>query len=530
MEPTGRLELTWTNKHLQLITTESGGYEWVEPGDPRVSEVRLLRDVETVGDLGEVGEDNLLIEGDALHALTSLNRIPELADRYAGKVRLVYIDPPFNTGQAFANYDDNLEHSVWLSMLRDRLVQIKPLLAPNGSIWVHLDDAEVHRCRCVLDEVLGASSFVSTVVWQKRTSRDNRAAFSSMQDYLLVYAPIGPQRWKTYQHRLPDEGGYSNPDDDSRGPWRSVPMSAQAGHATAGQFYEIHTPTGVIHSPPDGRAWTYTRPRFNELVAADRIYWPRGGDGRPRLKRFASDDRGLVPFTLWPASEVGENSSAKGHIQQLFPGEAPFATPKPERLMERIIHIATDPGDIVLDCFAGSGTTAAVAHKMGRPWVAAERKVDTVSQYTRPRLGMVLAGKDPGGITEAVEWKGGGGFRHVRVGPSMFDLDAETGDVFLAEWATNGSFSDAVAAQLGFERSEDPPFCGRKGRTRLAVLDGVVGAAEVEFLVNALDERERAMVVGKAFTGDADSTLRTLSPGSRLRQAPHDLLRRGGRR
>lgn len=527
VEPIGRLELTWTNKDLRLISDAEGGYLWVDPSDPRVTEVRLLHEVARVGETTAT-EDNLLIEGDALYALTALNRIPELAERYAGKVRLVYIDPPFNTGQAFAHYDDNLEHSVWLSMLRDRLVQIKPLLAPNGSIWVHLDDAEVHRCRCVMDEVLGGNNAVATLIWQKRTSRDNRAAFSSMHDYLLVYAANGAQNWKNYRHRLPDEGGYSNPDNDPRGPWRSVPISAQAGHATASQFYEITTPTGVVHLPPQGRAWTYTRPRFDELVAAGRVYWPRSGDGRPRLKRFADEDEGLVPFTIWPAAEVGENSTAKTHVQQLFPTVDPFATPKPEGLLERIVHIATDPGDIVLDCFAGSGTTAAVAHKMGRLWVTSEREEPTVEAFTRPRLEKVIAGEDPGGITDAAEWKGGGGFRHMKVGPSMFDLDTETGDVFLAEWATNGAFSEAVSAQLGFARLDEPPFCGLKGRTRLAVLDGVVGAAEIEFLVGALGERERLVVVGQAFTEDAESTLRQLSPGSRIRHAPHDLLR--GRR
>src|SRR3546814_9146850 len=174
LEPSGRLELTWTNKHLLLISDPEGGYEWVEPTDPRVSEVRLLQEVGTVGD-DAPDAGNLLIEGDALHALTALNRIPELAERYAGRVRLVYIDPPFNTGQAFANYDDNLEHSVWLSMLRDRLVQLKPLLSTNGSIWVHLDDAEAHRARAVLDEVFGAENFVAEGVWQKADSPDRKS-------------------------------------------------------------------------------------------------------------------------------------------------------------------------------------------------------------------------------------------------------------------------------------------------------------------------------------------------------------------
>jgi len=530
VEPSGRLELTWTNKHLRLITTETGGYEWVDPSDPRVSEVRLLQPVEALGDVDGTDERNLLIEGDALHALTALNRIPELADRYAGQIRLVYIDPPFNTGQAFANYDDNLEHSVWLSMLRDRLVQIMPLLAANGSIWVHLDDAEVHRCRCVMDEVLGASNFVTTVVWKRRNDPRNTARHISLDhDTLLVYGlDLASLTFNQLPRTEQMDSAYTNPDGDARGPWRRGDLAARNFYSRG--LYTITTPSGRhIDGPPSGSYWRVSEDELHRLDGDGRIYWGPTGESRPYLKRFLSEVAGgRVPSSVWPPEEVGFVRNGKEEVRALV-GDV-FATPKPERLMERIIYIATSPGDLVLDCFAGSGTTAAVAHKMGRRWVTSEREADTIERFTRPRLAKVIAGEDPGGITEAVEWKGGGGFRHLRIGPSIFDLDAETGDVFLAEWATNGAFSEAVAAQLGFERTNEPPFCGRKGRTRLAVLDGVVGAAEVEFLVAALDDRERVMVVGQAFTEDAESTLRSLSPGSRVRHAPHDLLRRGGRR
>lgn len=526
MEPSGRLELTWTNKHLRLISNQEGGYEWVDPADPRVSEVRLLHDVAAIGD-HDPRDNNLLIEGDALHALTALNRIPELAKRYAGQVRLIYIDPPFNTGQAFADYDDNLEHSVWLSMLRDRLVQLKPLLAPDSSIWVHLDDAEVHRCRCVMDEVLGAGNFVATMVWQRRFSRSNDAQVSLSHDYLLVYGSRGRS---TELNPVPASDQqldrYANPDDDPRGPWVSVTFNAP--NIRPNLTYEIEGPSGRVHTPPSGRCWSTTEAEFERLRAEGRVYFGAKGDGVPRLKRYLAEvDTDVRPWTWWPHDEVGNNQESAREIAALGLGR--FATPKPERLLQRIVHIASEPGDIVLDCFGGSGTTAAVAHKMGRRWVTSEREAVTVERFTRPRLEKVVNGQDPGGISEAVGWTGGGGFRHLRVAPSMFDLDVETGDVFLAEWASNGAFSEAVAAQLGFEQADSPPFCGRKGRTRLAVLDGVVGAAEVEFLVAALDERERVMIVGQAFTEDAESTLRTLSPGSRVRHAPHDLLR-GGRR
>jgi adenine-specific DNA-methyltransferase len=529
VEPSGRLELTWTNKHLRLITTETGGYDWVEPTDPRVSEVRLLHDVESVGEVaGDVG-NNLLIEGDPLHALTALNRIPEFARHYAGQVRLVYIDPPFNTGQAFADYDDNLEHSVWLSMLRDRLVQIKPLLAPNGSIWVHLDDAEVHRCRCVMDEVLGSGNFVATVIWQKIYTVKNTAKhFSVDHDYVVVFA-ADKTSWQ--RHLLPRttemDVRYSNPDGDPRGPWKAKPLHANKPY-NAG-LYSVTTPSGrLIEGPPRGSYWRVSKVRLDDQ---GRLWFGASGDGEPTIKGFRSETReGKIPQTWWPHAEVGSTGTAKNEVKSLLPGQDPFATPKPERLLQRIIHISTDPGDIVLDCFAGSGTTAAVAHKMGRRWFTSERASDPGARFTRPRLEKVVAGEDPGGITAAVEWKGGGGFRHMKVGSSMLDLDAETGEVFLAEWATNGAFSEAVAAQLGFAQVDEPPFCGLKGRTRLAVLDGVVGATEMEFLVVSLGDRERAVVVGKAFTDDAEARLRELSPGSRVRHAPGELLRKGGRR
>jgi adenine-specific DNA-methyltransferase len=537
VEPTGRLELTWTNKHLRLITTETGGYEWVDPTDPRVTEVRLVEEVGTVGEVGldDGGTDNLLMEGDALHALTALSRIPVLARRYAGQVRLVYIDPPFNTRQAFASYDDNLEHSVWLSMLRDRLVQIKPLLAANGSVWVHLDDVEVHRCRCVLDEIMGAANHIASIVWRKTHSRENRTDVSTIHENLLLYALDRPT-WARSRNRLAPTpeviDDYVNLDDDPRGPWKRTPAHAKAEKGRRlSQYYAVTTPSGRVVHPPEGRCWLYTEERYEGLVADGRVWFGRSGTGVPRIKKFLSEvDPGLVPTSIWSHEEVGTTGEGKQEVVALFPGQTPFSTPKPERLLQRVIEIATDAGDTVLDCFGGSGTTAAVAQKMGRRWLTVERESETVTRFTRPRLEMVVAGEDAGGITAAVAWKGGGGFRYVRMGPSMFDLDQETGEVFLADWATNGAFSDAVAAQLGFERTDQPPFCGRKGRTRLAVLDGVVGPTETEFLVASLGERERAVVVGKAFTEEAEARLRELSPGSRVRHAPHDLLRLGRRK
>ncbi len=522
----GRLELTWTNKDMRLLAHEDGRYEWVPSTDHRVAETRLLHNVTTVGDVGPDAlraSDNLLIRGDALHGLTSLLDLPEFAGVYAGKVRLCYIDPPFNTGQAFEHYDDALEHSVWLTMMRDRLVQLRRLLAPNGSIWVHCDDSEQHRLRCVLDEVFGSGAFVGTIVWQKRYSRDNRPAIGPVHDFIHVYAPLGTD-WKLHRNRIPREHAkqYRNPNNDTRGLWRPIPLDVQAGHATAAQFYEVTTPAGATHRPANGRAWSVTEARMQELIDAGRVYFGRDGRGKPNLIRYLDEDEGLVPWTWWPHDEVGHTDEAKKEILDRFPDAPPFGTPKPERLMRRIIHIASEPGDVVLDCFLGSGTTAAVAHKMGRRWVGIEWSAETIATYALPRLTSVVRGDDPGTVTEAVGWPGGGGFRLVEVAPSMFEDDE--GRVVLADWATNSALGEATAAQLGFEYVDESPFCGRKGRTRLAVVDGLVGAEVVRVLVGALGADERVVVCGTAIDPAARSVLKELRPGSTMRKIPGSIL------
>jgi adenine-specific DNA-methyltransferase len=529
----GQLELTWTNKDQRLLSHGEDTYEWTAPDDYRVSEVRLLHDVATVGEThkhADRAKDNLLIRGDALHALTALKEVPEFAAEYRGKVRLAYIDPPFNTGQMFEHYNDAVEHSVWLTQMRDRLIQIQDLLADNGSLWVHLDDSEMAYCRIILDEVFGRQNYVGTVVWETDQGRRNDTDISTVQDYILVVAK-DKSVWRKQRNLLPrtaeQEKRYRNPDNDPRGPWlQGADSTARSGSDAL--RYEITLPSGRTVVPPKGVFWRYARENFDRALAEDRVYFGKDGDGMPIVKRYLSEVQGgVVPRTLWLASEVGSNMTAKrDHLRKMFPDLPAFATPKPEGLLERVIHIATDPGDIVLDCFAGSGTTAAVAHKMGRRWVTSELSPSNLANYTRPRLEKVVNNEDPRGITASVEWQGGGGFRVMEVGPSMFEAD-EDGGILLAEWATNGAFAEAVCAQLGYERlgAESRPFSGRKGRMRLAVVDGVAGDTEVDFLVSRLAEGERLALVAKAATEEAQDRLRTLSPGSRLRTAPRDLLR-----
>lgn len=652
----GRLELTWTDKNKTLLSTQDGkyDYEFVDPGDLRVSEIRLLREAERVeaptpperpSDLPAPTTDNLLITGDAMHALDALAKIPEYADTYLGRVKLCYIDPPFNTGQAFTNYEDNIEHSVWLTMLRDRLRQIKPLLAKDGSVWVHLDDAEVHRCRVVMDEVLGAENFMGQVIWQKADGpRNDLPNFSVDHDTILVFSATHAARLKQQRRDSSLDAIYASPDGDDRA-WYDDNPTAPSAHRNQTWVYAIQNPlTGELMYPAKGRCWAskqetvfaavseYAKFRLEVIddndVRADIcgvapttirkgipailldeplsqaragverrravgnwpefIFRPKGTLGRKRIK----PERGTNTRTLWFNAEVGHNREAKAEIKALFPGKSPFATPKPERLLQRIIEIGSNPGDIVLDCFAGSGTTAAVAHKLGRRWVTVEMLPATMDTYTLPRLARVVRGEDPGGITTKTErvalgdlpdkmtpadaqafttalgrvlktdgvpealasalglddpdkaakavkkvltdatktrdetttvWHGGGSFRHLVVQPSMFEeID---GRVFLADWATNGALAQAMCAQLGVRHTPDGPFAGRRGRTCIAVVDGMVGAGTIETIVSALPAGMGLEVWATQIAPDAEPALKRALPSARLARIPDDVLR-----
>jgi adenine-specific DNA-methyltransferase len=540
MGNSGRLGLSWINKDRSLITAPNGGYEWVDRDDFRVTETRLLQNVASVGEVSDEGkraEDNLLIAGDSADALRSLTRLPEFADVYQGKVKLVYIDPPFNTGQAFTHYDDGLEHSVWLTMMRDRFLLIRDLLAPDGSVWVHLDDAEMAYCKVLMDEVFGRPNFVATVVWEKTTSARNDARlFSTDQDYLLVYSR-NPDSFKPRKvaHTAAADKAYKNQDNDPRGPWREVDYKCpKTADERPNLYYPIiHPFTGKEVWPRRERVWAYGKDEYERHVAEGLLFWGKTGNySFPKLKKFLTDRRadGTPPRTLWPTSEVDQSRTAKAESKKLFDGGTPFTTPKPERLLQRVIHLATEPGDIVLDCFGGSGTTAAVAHKMERRWVTVERENETVQSFIRPRLEKVVNGEDSGGISESVGWEKGGGFRHLQVAPSMYEYAA--GRVLLAPWVVEASFCEAACAQMpGFamDLAPEPPFVGRKGRQRLAVIDGLVTESSVQAIVDRLEEDERVVIIGKSYLREASQLLASISPGSRIKKAPHDLLDMKGR-
>jgi adenine-specific DNA-methyltransferase len=343
--------------------------------------------------------------------------LAELRRSHRGKVRCVYLDPPYNNNERYVHYNDRMKHEDWLESLAERLPALFQLLRADGSLWISIDDTGMHYLKVLADELLGREYFISTIVWEHRTTRENRRAFSNNHEYLLVYAR-DPALFTAARNRLPAGSDlaarYRNRDSDSRGPWQSVSANVQAGHGTPAQFYELVAPNGRQHAPPQGRCWMYTKARMDELMEQGRIWFGKDGNGVPRIKRFLQESpNGLTPETLWTAAAAGTTASAKRHLLALLPHERPFDTPKPEELLHRVLTVATDPGDLVLDPYLGSGTTAAVALKMRRRWIGIELS-ERGADYAARRLEKVIEG-DGGGISEVVRWTGGGTFTQRRV-------------------------------------------------------------------------------------------------------------------
>lgn len=357
---------------------------------------------------GNVDSPNIIIQGDNKVVL------PELASEYSEKIKCVYIDPPYNNGETYHYYTDNAAHENWLSEMRHVLDLLKPLLAKDGSIWISIDDTEMAYLKIEADKVFGRNNFVSTIIWQQRKSRENRAVFSRNHEYILVYAK-DIKSFKRSRNLLPlskefINSKYKNPDNDPRGPWQSVTLNVQAGHAVASQFYTIVSPSGVKHNPPKGRCWIYNEERMCREIASGNVWFGKNGECAPRLKKFLCDARlGLTPETIWLADEVGTSDSAKKQLKKIFSDSTNvFDTPKPEELIKRIIEISCNEGDYVLDCFLGSGTTIATAHKLKRRYIGVEIGGYSSELIVR-RMNLVVAGENSG-ISKEVHWNGGGDF------------------------------------------------------------------------------------------------------------------------
>jgi adenine-specific DNA-methyltransferase len=382
--------------------------------------------------------DNRLIFGDNLLALKALE------GEFSGKVKCVFIDPPYNTGSAFTHYDDGVEHSIWLSLMRDRLEIIRRLLSDDGSLWITIDDNEAHYLKVVCDEVFGRANFLCDIAWEKRYSPPpDTKDFGYVHDHILCYR----KSVNFLRNLLPltddQTGRYKNPDSDPRGPWKAMDYTCRySADERPNLFYPIRQPnTGEEIWPKRTRVWAMSREVHETKEREGRIWWgAKGTNSVPALKNFFSEiNQGMMPMSLWKHTLAGHNQDAMKEMMALF-GEDVFSTPKPEQLIQTALHVATQPGDLVLDSFAGSGTTGAVAHKMGRRWIMVELG-EHCHTHIIPRLKNVIDGEDPGGISKAVNWQGGGGFRYYRLAPSLLEKDK------WGNWVINHDYNAAMLAE-----------------------------------------------------------------------------------
>jgi adenine-specific DNA-methyltransferase len=527
--------LDWLTRDEDLKRTGQVPYRLLE-ADPALS-------------AGDSSSGNMLIQGDNLEALKSL--LPY----YAGQVKCIYIDPPYNTRSAFEHYDDNLEHSQWLAMIWPRLELLRELLADDGALWVNLDENEGHYFKVIGDEVFGRANFVRQITWQKKYSvSNNYKGIASLTDLIFVWRKSNAFQNNLLPRSVEAESRYTNPDDDPRGPWKAVDYLNQAAISQRPNLvYEIVNP--ITGEPVRNRvkAWKYDPATHAQHVSENRLWWGLEGENSvPALKLFLSEVRaGMTPHNWWPHIDVGHTDEAKKESIALIGRERAFATPKPERLLHRIVAISTQPGDLVLDSFLGSGTTAAVAHKMGRRWIGIEMGGHAVT-HCAPRLRKVIDGEQ-GGISQAVGWRGGGGFDFYRLGEPVFDADgriragigfgslaahvwfSETG-VALATPAmsTQGSSGEMDCRLRGNDGRS--PFLGvREGRGYALLYNGMPGDGRPEG-GNVLTSATLARIRESA--GDFRGPLTVYGEASRLgegrlraegitfRQTPYDLKAR----
>lgn len=448
--------LTWLTRDEDLKRAGNVPYRLLEE-EPELS-------------FGDAANSNLLIQGDNLDALKAL--LPY----YKGRVKCVYIDPPYNTRSAFEHYDDNLEHTQWLEMIYPRLELLRDLLAEEGSIWVTLDDNEVHYCKVLMDEIFGRSNFIASIAWQKVFAKKNKALISGSHDHILVYCR-SLKNWR--RNLLPrsdnQSAAFANRDNDPRGAWQSVAYSVQSedSERRAAYRYKIELPSGRKVDPPQGRHWNGLPERTEKLRLDNRLWFGPKGDNPPRMKVFLSEVQdGTVPDTWWDHKSSGSNQDSKKEQVALFPDREPFGTPKPESLIEKILRIASNEGDLVVDSFLGSGTTAAVAMKMNRSFIGIEDGAHAET-YCQPRLMKVIDGEQ-GGISKAVDWQGGGGFRFYRLGEPVFDDQGRIrAGIKFPALAAHVWFSETG---LPYGGTADSPFLGNySGRGFALLYNGILG-------------------------------------------------------
>ena len=440
--------------------------------------------LEPMAQVGDPAAGNLLIQGDNLDALKSLLPL------YAGRVKCIFIDPPYNTKSAFEHYDDNLEHSQWLSMMYPRLELLRELLAEDGSIWVTIDDNEAHYLKVLMDEVFGRKNFVANVVWQKKYTVANDSKWlAENHDHVLLYA-LNKERWRPRRLARTEamDKRYRNPDGHHDGPWKATPLYAKRTPTEKELGFSYTFKNGIVWSPPPGTSPRFPPAELSRMDANDEIWFGVNGDAIPSRKTFLrklSVESPPSP-TIWLHSEAGNNHEAREESKLVNAAEV-FGTPKPEKLLMRILELATNPNDLVLDSFLGSGTTAAVAHKMGRRWIGIEMG-EHARTHCLPRLTKVVEGEQ-GGISLAVNWQGGGGFRFMQLGEPVFEEDGRIAPS--VRFAPLAAYLWFAETRVPWERlshggpSSRPSPRGGEG-DKLSPLLGVHGDTAIVLLYNGI--------------------------------------------
>jgi adenine-specific DNA-methyltransferase len=498
-----KLELTWIGKN-------NPEYD-IANIEPRILEER------TDLSYGDPNTANIIIHGDNLLALKAL--LPE----YEGKVKCIYIDPPYNTGSAFAHYDDSVEHSTWLSLMKPRLNLLHKLLSNNGSIWISIDDNEMPYLRILLDEVFGRENFIATVLWQKKYGAKSDSKFlSESHEYVICYAKnIENVLLNRMQRTAEQDARYKNPDNDLRGPWTSGDLLRNEVREYA--VYPIIGPSGRSHLPPQGTSWRFTKEKFAELVADSRIWFGETGDNVPRLKRFLNEVSQTVPaITWWEHTGVGHNDEAKKESKLLF-GNQLFATPKPERLMERVISLSSNSNDLILDSFAGSGTTAAVAHKMGRKYIAIEMG-GHASTHIQTRLRKVVDGNDGLKLSETLDWKGGGGFKYYELAPSFISIDA-FGNPVIDSYYNDSRLIKAMCKLTNYTFAPSKTEYWKQGKGQgsnyIFVTTQMLSIAMVQQIVSHLGPNESLLICPKKY----EPGCKEVDPRITIKKIPQSVLK-----
>lgn len=498
-----KLELTWIGKEKRprlepriLLEDKTLSYR----ADAQEPQAGINADLFAVQENEQIQtfDDNLLIQGDNLLALKALEH------QYAGKVKCVFIDPPYNTGSAFTHYDDGLEHSMWLTLIRDRLEVIKNLLAEDGSLWITIDDNECHYLKILCDEIFGRQNFISNVVWQKKYTIANDAKWlSDNHDHILIYA-IKKELWRPFRLERSTEMDkrYKNPDKHPKGSWKATPLYAKRTGSQKEQAFKFIFKNGYEWSPPKGSSPRFPATKLRQMDDNDEIWFGVRGDASPSRKTFLSELKisGTPSPTVWLHGEVGHNHEAREEVKAINLDDS-FSTPKPERLIEKVLKLATQKGDLVLDSFAGSGTTGAVAHKMGRRWIMVELG-EHCETHIVPRLKKVIDGEDQGGISKAVNWQGGGGFRYFRMAESLLKKDVWDNWVINPEYNAE-MLSEAMCKHMGYQYAPSQDNFWQHGHSTehnyIYVTTGTISNEQLKLISNEVGVDNSLLICCKGF-------------------------------